>query len=148
MLSKKGKYALKALVYLSDLEPGLLGGVSDIAEARAIPRKFLETILVELRNGGFVVSRKGKAGGYKLARPAAEISIGSVIRTIDGPLAPIACASRSRYEPCEDCDESVCEVRHLMIEVRQSICDVLDTRSLADLRAQASLAGLIEVPCP
>lgn len=148
MLTNKGKYGLKALVYLSNLETDELALVSEIAAARAIPRKFLETIMSDLRNAGFISSRKGKSGGYRLARPATEIKIGSVIRALDGPLAPIPCASQSRYQKCEDCDESLCEVRRIMIDVRQAICDVLDHRTLAEVRAQAQLLQLVDIPCP
>lgn len=134
MLTKKGKYGLKALVHLSCLPPGQLAFVGDIAAQNTIPKKFLDAILGELRNAGFVHSRKGKEGGYRLARPAGEIMVGHVVRVLDGPLAPISCASRTRYEPCEDCDEATCQVRHMMLEVRQAIADVLDRRSLAEMR--------------
>lgn len=134
MLTKKGKYGLKALVYLSKLPAGELAFVGEVASANNIPKKFLDAILGELRNAGFVISRKGKDGGYRLARPASEIKVGHVIRVLDGPLAPIACASLSRYEKCDDCDEATCQVRHMMLEVRQAMADVLDNRSLAALR--------------
>lgn len=139
MLTKKGKYGLKALVHLSRLPSGKLAFVNDIAVTNNIPKKFLDAILVELRNAGFVVSRKGKDGGYRLARPAAEIRIGHVIRVLDGPLAPLACASRTQYQRCDDCDEeATCEVRHMMLEVRQAIANVLDSRSLAAMRDAAN----------
>jgi Rrf2 family protein len=134
MLTKKGKYGLKALVHLSRLPPEQLAFVNDIAVANHIPKKFLDAILGELRNAGFVQSRKGKDGGYRLARSAADIKIGHVIRVLDGPLAPISCASRTQYQRCDDCDETTCEVRHMMLEVRQAIADVLDNRSLAAMR--------------
>lgn len=134
MLTKKGKYGLKALVHLSRLPSGQLAFVNDIAVKNRIPKKFLDAILGELRNAGFVLSRKGKDGGYRLARPASEIKVGHVVRVLDGPLAPIPCASRSQYQRCADCDESTCQVRHMMLEVRQAIADVLDNRSLAALR--------------
>lgn len=134
MLTRKGKYGLKALVHLSSLPAGQLAFVGDIASGNNIPKKFLDAILGELRNAGFVQSRKGKEGGYRLARPAEEIKVGHVIRVLDGPLAPISCASRSRYEKCDDCDEDTCQVRHMMIDVRQAIADVLDRRSLAEMR--------------
>ncbi|MBN9258247.1 MULTISPECIES: Rrf2 family transcriptional regulator [unclassified Mesorhizobium] len=134
MLTKKGKYGLKALVHLSSLPPGQLAFVNDIAVANNIPKKFLDAILGELRNAGFVQSRKGKEGGYRLARPASEIKIGHVVRVLDGPLAPIPCASRTQYQRCEDCDEATCQVRHMMLEVRQAIAEVLDNRSLAAMR--------------
>jgi Rrf2 family protein len=138
MLTRKGKYGLKALLHLSRLQPGELAFVNDIAKANNIPKKFLDAILGELRNAGFVQSRKGKEGGYRLARPAAEIKIGHVVRALDGPLAPIQCASLTRYERCEDCDEATCEVRHMMLEVRHAIAAVLDNRSLAQMRDAAN----------
>ncbi|MGF7004918.1 RrF2 family transcriptional regulator [Aminobacter sp. BE322] len=134
MLTKKGKYGLKALVHLSQLPPGQLAFVGDIATANNIPKKFLDAILGELRNAGFVQSRKGKDGGYRLAKPATEIRIGHVVRVLDGPLAPIPCASRTQYQPCDDCDEATCQIRHMMLEVRQAIAGVLDNRSLAQVR--------------
>lgn len=138
MLTKKGKYGLKALVYLSQLPAGQLAFVGDIATTNKIPKKFLDAILGELRNAGFVQSRKGKDGGYRLAKPATEIKIGHVVRVLDGPLAPIPCASRTQYQPCDDCDEATCQIRHMMLEVRQAIAGVLDNRSLAQVRDAAN----------
>jgi len=138
MLTRKGKYGLKALVYLARLPVGNLAFVNDIATKNNIPKKFLDAILGELRNAGFVQSRKGKEGGYRLARPATEIKVGHVVRVLDGPLAPISCASRTRYQACDDCDEVTCQVRHMMLEVRQAIADVLDNRSLAEMRDAAN----------
>lgn len=134
MLTRKGKYGLKALVYLAQQPAGRLAFVGDIARINNIPKKFLDAILVELRNAGFVQSRKGKEGGYRLARPAEEIMVGHVVRVLDGPLAPFPCASRTRYQRCDDCDEATCQVRHMMLDVRQAIADVLDKRSLAEMR--------------
>lgn len=138
MLTKKGKYGLKALVHLSQLPAGQLAFVGDIATANKIPKKFLDAILGELRNAGFVQSRKGKDGGYRLAKPATEIKIGHVVRVLDGPLAPIPCASRTQYQPCDDCDEATCQIRHMMLEVRLAIAGVLDNRSLAQVRDAAN----------
>ena len=138
MLTKKGKYGLKALVHLARLPAEELAFVGEIAAANRIPKKFLDAILGELRNAGFVLSRKGKDGGYRLAKPAADIKVGHIIRVLDGPLAPIACASLSRYERCEDCDEATCQVRHMMLEVRLAMADVLDNRSLAAMRDAAN----------
>jgi Rrf2 family protein len=136
MLTNKGKYGLKAMLHLAGLEPGRPALVSDIAKDNEIPKKFLDTILGELRNAGFVQSKKGKGGGYVLARPPHEISVGHVIRVLDGPLAPISCASRTSYRRCADCaDEKHCAVRLMMLEVRNAIATVLDNRSLAEMRA-------------
>jgi len=133
---------LKALGHLSALPPGELAMVGDIAATNAIPKKFLDAILSELRNAGFVYSRKGKYGGYYLARPPQEIMIGHVVRVLDGPLAPIPCASKTRYQPCSDCDVDTCRVRHLMLDVRNAIAEVLDNTSLTDMQASGGVASL------
>jgi Rrf2 family protein len=136
MLTAKGKYSLKALAHLAMLEPGTTVQAADIAEANNIPKKFLDAILGELRNAGIVHSRKGPGGGYRLARPPSEIKIGHVIRTIDGPLAPIACASRTAYQPCADCGSvKDCTVRLLMTQVRDAMSEVLDRLTVADMVA-------------
>lgn len=136
MLTKKGKYGLKAMVHLAGHLPGEATLVSEIAEANQIPKKFLDTILGELRNAGFVNSKKGKGGGYTLARSAHEIRVGHIVRVLDGPLAPIQCASTTSYRRCDDCvDESRCAVRLIMLEARNAISSVLDNRTLAEMRA-------------
>ncbi len=140
MLTKRGKYGLKALAALAELAPGQLVFVGTIAESNNIPKTFLDAILGELRNAGFVQSRKGKSGGYALARPAEEIMVGHVVRVLDGPLAPIPCASKTRYEPCRDCDVETCKLRHLMLEVRNAMADILDNTSLAQMRSGTSAA--------
>jgi len=138
MLTKKAKYGLKAMAHLAGVEPGRTALVADIAGANNIPKKFLDAILSELRVAGFVHSRKGKGGGYMLARPAAEIGVGDVIRVLDGPLAPIQCASKRLYRRCDDCpDETKCAVRLVMLEARDAIANVLDNTSLAQMRAMA-----------
>ncbi len=135
MLTNKGKYGLKAMVHLAGLEPGALAQVQDIADKNTIPKKFLDQILSELRNAGLVFSKKGKGGGYALAQPAHKISVGQIVRVLDGPLAPIQCASVTAYRPCDDCgDEKACAVRLMMVKARNAIADVLDNHSLADMR--------------
>ena len=134
MLSKKGKYGLKAAVHLAGLPGGQSAQVADIADINQIPKKFLDAILGELRNGGFLRSKKGKGGGYMLARPADTIRVGDLIRVLDGPLAPFPCASRTQYVPCEDCNIDRCTVRLMMVEVRDAIAKVLDHRTLAEMR--------------
>lgn len=135
VLTKKAKYGLKALVHLAAVEPGRPELVNDIAEAEQIPKKFLDAILADLRNAGFVHSKKGKGGGYALARPPKEISIGAVVRALDGPLAPIQCASRTVYRRCDDCtNENHCAVRLVMLQVREAIAGVLDNTSLEEMR--------------
>ncbi len=135
MLTKKAKYGLKALVFLAGIEPGQTALVADIAAANQIPKKFLDAILGELRNAGFVHSKKGKGGGYTLARTPEEIGVGNVIRALDGPLAPIQCASRTVYRRCDDCtDEMHCAVRLVMLQAREAIASVLDKTTLAQMR--------------
>ncbi|MBX3598324.1 MAG: Rrf2 family transcriptional regulator [Rhizobiaceae bacterium] len=142
MLTRKGKYGLKAMVDLASLPAGQLAFINDIAQRNKIPKKFLDAILVELRNAGLVQSRKGKDGGYRLARPPEEIRIGHIVRVLDGPLAPIPCASRTRYERCEDCDEDICHVRHVMLDVRNAISEILDNKSLSQMRDEAQRAPM------
>ncbi len=137
MLTKKGKYGLKALVHLAQLEPGKTAFVSEIAEKNNISKKFLDAILLELRKGGILRSKKGPGGGYALSKPAAEISIGQAVRILDGPLAPIRCASKTAFEACDDCDDpDDCQVRHSMTEVREAISTVLDTMTLEQMVAK------------
>lgn len=139
MLSMKAKYALRALCTLSD--PGrTLTPARVLAADAMVPEKFLEAILVELRHAGFVQSKRGLLGGHSLARPADEILLGDVIRCIDGPIAPLRCASVSAYVPCEDCaDPNNCAIRDLMADVRVAMSEVLDRRSLAELARRARL---------
>jgi len=136
MLSNKGKYGLKAMAHLAGMPPGRPALVADIAAQNNIPKKFLDAILGELRNAGLVHSRKGRGGGYVLAALPSEIMVGQIIRALDGPLAPIACASRNFYRACSDCaPDRPCSVQRMMVDVRDSIARILDTRSLAALRA-------------
>jgi Rrf2 family protein len=145
MLTNKGKYGLKAMMHLARLEPGTVAMVADIAEKNNISKKFLDTILLELRNAGFVRSKKGPGGGYSLARQPREILIGPIIRTLDGPLAPIACASRTAFQPCLDCtDLDACGVRLLMSEVRDAMAKILDNVNLMELILREDLAAAIE----
>jgi Rrf2 family protein len=147
VLTAKGKYSLKALAHLAALDSGATAQAIDIAETNNIPKKFLDAILGELRNAGIVYSRKGPGGGYGLARAPDQIKIGHVIRTIDGPLAPIGCASRTAYQPCRDCkDVKGCTVRLMMTQVRDAMSDVLDRVTIADMialgrRSDRSKAG-------
>ncbi|HEY8063558.1 MAG TPA: Rrf2 family transcriptional regulator [Methylosinus sp.] len=131
MLTKKGKYGLKAMAHLARFAPGRPVTVAEIATGQNIPKKFLDAILGELRNSGYVVSKMGKGGGYALARPAAGIIVGDIIRALDGPLAPLPCASQTSYRPCDDCgDVDRCQIRLLMQEARQALSAVLDNYTL------------------
>ena len=149
MLTAKGKYSLKALAHLATLEPGATAQAIDIAAANNIPKKFLDAILGELRNAGIVYSRRGPGGGYMLARAPSNIKIGQVIRTIDGPLAPIACASRTAYQPCRDCKNvKSCAVRLMMTKVRDAMSDVLDRVTVADMVAMGESALPVRAAAP
>ncbi|AWB09210.1 transcriptional regulator (plasmid) [Azospirillum humicireducens] len=144
MLSQKAKYALRALIMLAEKDNGDLILIADIAERENIPRKFLEAILVELRKEGLLFAKRGKSGGYRLARPAAQITFGEVIRLIDGHLAPIPCASKASFRPCEDCiDTQTCSVRWLMVQVRDATAAVLDNQTLADALRHRQSTGNI-----
>jgi Rrf2 family protein len=134
MLTKKGKYGLKALIALAQLPEGKTAFSAEIARSNQIPKKFLDSILLELRNAGILRSRKGPSGGYSLLLPASQVRIGHAIRVIDGPLAPIRCASRTAYEGCDDClDPATCLVRRAMTEVRDAMSAILDQLTLEQM---------------
>ncbi len=138
MLTKKGKYGLKAMAHLARFPPGRPVTVLEIASTQQIPKKFLDAILSELRNAGLVNSKMGKGGGYMLARTASQISVGQIIRVIDGPLAPLPCASKTRYQRCDDClDETKCAVRLVMLDAQHALSQVLDGRTLAQMLMMA-----------
>jgi Rrf2 family protein len=140
-LSRKARYALRALYALAADEARGPVLIAELAEREKIPRKFLEAILLELKNAGVLKSKKGKGGGYALARPSERITIGEVVRVIDGPLAPIPCASERNFVRCEECtDETTCGTRQVMKKVRDAIAAILDTTTLADVRAQIARA--------
>jgi Rrf2 family protein len=134
MLSRKAKYGLKAMLRLASLPtPGPLL-VADLAKTELIPKKFLEQILLELKHRGLLQSKKGKGGGYMLGRSATHISMGEIIRALEGPLAPIPCVSQTAYIKCDEClDERTCGIRMVMKEVRDATSSILDNRSLADI---------------
>lgn len=134
MLSQKAKYALRALIMLAEAPEDELVLIADIASRENVPRKFLEAILVDLRKHGVLHAKRGKSGGYRLARPPADITFGEVIRILDGHLAPLPCASRTAFRACDDCaDPATCSVRWLMCQVRDATAAVLDNYTLADM---------------
>lgn len=141
MLTMKGKYGIKALIALARLEPGLVGQSTSIATAHGISKKFLDTILADLRLAGLIATRKGRTGGYHLARPADTISVAQILRVIDGPIAPISCVSKTAYSKCHDCPtQDSCEIRLLMLEVRDAMLAILEHRTLRDLCNSTALA--------
>jgi Rrf2 family protein len=132
MLSQRGRYAIKALLFLSR-SGGQPRGVTAIAASEQIPRKFLESLMSELRRAELVESTRGWSGGYRLARPADLITFGEVVRLTDGPLALLPCASRNFYKRCDDCaDEAACALRRVMASVRNQVAEILDRTTLAD----------------
>jgi Rrf2 family protein len=133
MISQKAKYALRALLALSRAPRGQTIFIGEIAETQNIPKKFLEQILLELKRHGIVESRRGKAGGYALFRPADMVTFGEVLRIVDGPIAPLPCLSNTAYRRCADCtDETNCEIRRTFAHVAEATRAVLDSTSIAD----------------
>lgn len=133
MLSKKTQYAFKALIYLAehaDKGPVL---ISEISKRKNIPLKFLENILLELRKAGVLESKKGKGGGYYFSADPQQVSLAKIMRLLDGPIALLPCVSLNFYEKCKDCDEKICGLNRMMIQVRDATLKVLETKSVADL---------------
>lgn len=139
-LTQKAKYALKSMIFLGKHygQGALL--ISEIAEAENIPKKFLEAILLELKKQGYLQSKKGKSGGYWLSKAPEAIYLGHIIRVFEGPTAPIPCVSKRYYSPCDDCaDELTCEVRRVMLDVKNAVNAILDKTSVADALSEGKL---------
>ncbi len=144
MLSKRTKYAFQALLYLAERQKGPVL-ISEIAENERIPRKFLELILLDLKNQGILQSKKGKGGGYLLGRPPESIYLGQVIRLFDGPLALLPCVSVTAHRKCDECaDEEACRIRKVMKRVRDVTADILDRTSLASMLRPVELEDNIK----
>jgi Rrf2 family protein len=140
MLTRKGKYGLKAMLVLAKEYGGGPVLISELAEREQIPKKFLENILLDMKHRGLVRSRKGPHGGYQLGRPPERISVGEIIRALDGPLALVSCVSQTAYAPCEECvTERDCIVRRVFQQVRDETARILDGTSLAS--AASASAG-------
>jgi Rrf2 family protein len=134
MLSKKTKYAIKALVLLGKNKPDVSMHIAEIAERENIPKKYLEGILGELRKAGFLYSRKGSGGGYVLGRRPEDILLVHVLRLTDGPIAMVSCASLNYYHKCDEClDEATCGIRQVFIDIRDASLKILTEVSIADL---------------
>jgi Rrf2 family protein len=143
-LSKRGEYGLRAMIVLA--EPASEGNspamlqIREISQREQIPIKFLEQILLTLKNAGLLHSKMGVGGGYYLARPAGQITLGQIFRILDGPVAPIKCVSQMAYEPCGCPDEETCGLRLAMSDVRNAIAGILDNTTLAGIaKRQAAL---------
>jgi len=133
-LSKRGEYGLRAMISLAEAQknsPTSMVQIKEISAREQIPSKFLEQILLALKNAGLVHSKMGVGGGYYLARAPKEITLGQIVRTLDGPLAPIKCVSQMAYEPCGCPDEETCGLRMVMGDVRNAIANILDKTTLA-----------------
>lgn len=149
MLSQKTRYALKALLLLAEADKAKKSPVliAELAGRGNMPQKFLEAILLELKNHGLLQSKKGKGGGYRLAKSTEEIKVGTVIRILEGPLALLPCASQTAYRRCEECrDEESCGIRQLFKEVRDTTSDILDNTSLAEVLRKEGLAQQSRTP--
>ncbi|MBU5614700.1 RrF2 family transcriptional regulator [Geomonas azotofigens] len=145
MISKKTKYGLKALIYLArQYEQGPIL-IADLARDENIPKKFLESILLALKNSGILQSRKGKGGGYYLGRSPRQITMGQAIRVMEGPLAPVQCVSETAYAKCTECgNENTCGIRLVMKDVRDAIAKIVDHTTLADVLERIAQAELTE----
>ena len=140
-LSKRTQYTLRALYALARSYGGGLTLIGRIAEEEAIPKKFLEQILLSLKSSGLVSSRPGKGGGYRLAQPPSQITLASVIRMTEGPLAPLPCASETRFRKCDECpDIETCGTRMVMREVRDAMAEILERTTLAMVCRKVDLA--------
>lgn len=134
MITKKTKYAFKALIHLVEKFGDGPILIQEISEAQQIPKKFLEAILLELKQNQIIKSKKGRNGGCSLARKPSEISLAQVYRLVEGPIAPVSCVSLNFYAKCEDCiDEGSCKLRLLMINLRDAHLQILEKTSLEDL---------------
>jgi Rrf2 family protein len=150
-LSKRGEYGLRAMLQLASHSVDGLNPVmqlSELARLENIPVKFLEQILLALKNCGLLQSKRGKEGGYYLARPADAILLGQIVRVLDGPLAPIRCVSQIAYEPCTCPDENICGLRMVMGDVRNAIAQILDNTSLADVSRRVGAEKLTNLKNP
>jgi len=142
-LSKRGEYGLRAMINLANTQmrtPGTMVQIKDIADSEKIPAKYLEQILLALKNAGLLNSRMGIGGGYHLARHPKDINLSEIVRVLDGPLAPIRCVSQMAYEPCGCPDERTCGLRMVMGDVRNAIANILENTTLADVVARVETA--------
>jgi len=137
MITKKSKYAIKALIYLAKQEGEAPILIEEISKEERIPKKFLEAILLDLRKAGYLGSKKGKGGGYYLIKPASEITMAEVLRLFDGPIALIPCVAHKYYEPCEEClDEVTCPIREVFRVIREQTVATLKDNNFGELVAK------------
>ncbi len=146
MLSSRTKYGIHSLIYLSRRFGKGFIAIKDISEAERIPRKFLEAILLELKGAGLLTSRAGPNGGYALRLPPSQLTLGRVVRVLEGPLALTPCVSQNNYSPCADCrSETVCSLKLIMKRVRDATAAIMDQVSLEELAKDEERLELPEV---
>lgn len=134
MLSKRTKYGLKALIYIAKQDMSVPVLISDISVNESIPKKFLEAILLDLKKFGILGSKKGKGGGYYLMKTPSDITVATLLRVLDGPIAMLPCVSLNFYQKCDDCkDEKACELNHFLAQVRDNTLNLLQHKTLADM---------------
>lgn len=146
MITQKMKYALKALMTLADerVGDGKALRIEEIASRSGTPKRFLEHILLEIRNAGFIASVRGRNGGYVLIKDPREVPLSDLLRMIDGPIAPLPCLSRRAYQPCDDCtDEATCRIRKVFAEVFWSYLLLIESLTLADLVESPGVASQV-----
>lgn len=152
MISQRARYAFKAVVALARAKPGEGMQIRQLCEQEKLPRKFLEQILLSLKAAGYITSRRGRDGGYELLKPAEQIFIGPMLRSVDGPIAPLPCLSRTAYRRCDDCrSEAACELRIAFAKAYTDYLSTLEHLSLADVMKQSDstvVTGLSPEPMP
>ncbi len=132
MITQKTRYALRSLLFLAEEQGGAPVQLARIAESQRVPPKYLELIMIDLKKAGLIKSVRGPKGGYRLSRDAEQISFGEIVRSMEGPIALVSCASVNFYAPCGDCqDEATCAIRRAFTVLRDQSTDVLDSISLA-----------------
>lgn len=149
MITQKMKYALKALTVLADERAGdgRALRIEEIAQRSGTPKRFLEHILLEIRNGGFIASTRGRNGGYQLIKEPSAIPLSELLRMIDGPIAPLPCLSRRAYQRCDDCaDETTCRIRRVFAEVFWSYLLLIESMTLADIVRRPAALDFSHVP--
>lgn len=133
MIAQKTRYALRSLLYLAEARDSAPVQLAQIASSQRVPPKYLELIMLDLKKAGLVRSERGPKGGYRLTKPAPEISFGQIVRALEGPIALVSCASVNHYAPCGDChDEATCAIRRAFSELRDRSTEILDGISLAE----------------
>ena len=145
-LSKRGEYGLRAMIHLAKAQkhsPDAMVQIKDISAHEKIPTKYLEQILLALKNIGLLHSKMGVGGGYYLAKAPEQINLGQIIRVLDGPLAPTRCVSHMAYEPCGCPDEETCGLRMVMGDVRDAIAEILEHTTLADVTERVDTARML-----